>query len=43
LEKGPLADLCTFIAYDSVLELSRLKHLAYLSDGVLEEYEEVAE
>jgi hypothetical protein len=43
LEKGPLAELCTFIAYDSVLELSKLKHLAYLSDGVLEEYEEVAE
>ena len=43
LEKGPLADYCTFISYDSLMELSKLKHLAYLSDSVLEEYEEVAE
>ena len=43
LEKGPLADYCTFMSYDSLIELSRLKHLSYVSDGVLEEYEEVAE
>jgi hypothetical protein len=42
LEKGPLAEPRTFIAYDSVLELHRLKHLAYLPDSVLEEYEELA-
>jgi hypothetical protein len=43
LEKGPLAEFCTFISYDSLLELSRVKHLAYLSDSVLEEYAEMAE
>jgi hypothetical protein len=43
LEKGPMADFCTFISYDSLVELSRLKHLAYVSDSVLEEYAEVVE
>ena len=43
LEKGPLADYCTFISYDSLMELSKLKHLGFLSDSVLEEYTEVAE
>jgi len=43
LDKGPLSDLCTFISYDSIYELSGLKHLSHLSDSVLEDYEEVAE
>jgi hypothetical protein len=43
LEKGPMAEFCTFISYDSLIELSKSKHLAYLSDSVFEEYEEVAE
>lgn len=40
LEKGPLADYCTFLPYGSLRELSELKHLRYLSDDVLEEYAE---
>lgn len=43
LEKGPLAEYCTFISYDSLSELSNHKHLAYLSDSVLDEYAEEAE
>lgn len=43
LEKGPLAEFCTYISYDSLNELSGLKHLKYLTDSVLEEYEEIAE
>jgi hypothetical protein len=43
LDKGPLAESCTFISYDSLYSLAELKHLAYLSDSVLENYEEVAE
>jgi hypothetical protein len=40
LEKGPLSDYCTFIPYGSLHELSKLKHLQYVSDAVLEEYAE---
>lgn len=43
LEKGPLSESCTFLSYDSLRELSQQKHLAYLSDNVLDEYAEEAE
>lgn len=43
LEKGPLFENCTFLTYDSVRELARERHLAHLSDNVLDEYAEVAE
>ena len=43
LEKGPLADSCTYLSYDSLHELVAQKHLAYLSDSVLDEYAEEAE
>jgi len=43
LEKGPLADSCTYVSYDSLRELASDKHLAHLSDSVLDEYAEEAE
>lgn len=43
LERGPLSDLCTYLSYDSLRELVSLKHLAYLSDTVLDEYAEEVE
>lgn len=43
LEKGPLSDSCTYLAYDSVVELAKEKHLSHLSDSVLDEYAEPAE
>jgi hypothetical protein len=43
LEKGPLSESCTFLSYDSLRELARQRHLAYLSDNVLDEYAEEAE
>lgn len=43
LEKGPLYESCTYISYDSVHELANEKHLAHLSDSVLEEYAEQAD
>lgn len=42
LDKGPLANSCTFISYDALDELRRQDHLAHMSDSVLEEYEESA-
>lgn len=43
LEEGPLSERCTFLSYDSIEELAKLKHLAHLSDSVLDEYTEEAE
>ncbi len=43
LEKGPLSESCTFLSYDSVRELARERHLAHLSESVLDEYAEDAE
>lgn len=42
LEGKPLSERCTFLSYDSVRELSELKHLEHLSDSVLDEYQEEA-
>ena len=43
LDRGPLAESCTFLSYDSVRELARQPHLSHLSESVLDEYEEEAE
>jgi hypothetical protein len=39
LEGKPLSQRCTFLSYDSIRELASLKHLAHLSDSVLDDYE----
>jgi hypothetical protein len=43
LERGPLAEACSFVSYDSLYELAQQRHLARMSDAVLEDYEENAE
>ncbi len=43
LERGPLAEACSFISYDSLYELAKQKHLSRMSDSVLEDYEENVE
>lgn len=43
LEKGPLAESCTYLSYESLRELAAQKHLPHLSDTVLDEYAEEAE
>ena len=42
LEAGPLAERCTYLSYDSIEELALEKHLAHLSDSVLDQYTEDA-
>lgn len=42
LERGALAESCTYLSYDSLRELASEKNLAYLSDRVLDEYAEEA-
>lgn len=43
LEGRALAEMCTYLSYDRINEIGELKHLAHLSDKVIEEYEESAE
>lgn len=43
LERGPLAETCTFISYDNLRDLSGQKKLAFLKDEVLDTYAEKAE
>lgn len=43
LEKGPLSESCTYISYDSLLELSKQKHLGRMTDAVLDDYAQQAE
>lgn len=43
LEGRALAEMCTYLSYDNINEIGELKHLAHLSDKVIEEYEESAE
>lgn len=43
LEKGPLAETCTYLSYDAALELQAEKRLEYMTDSVLDEFTEEAE
>jgi hypothetical protein len=43
MEKGPLAELCSYISYESVYELAKEKQLKYMTDSILDEYSEFAE
>ena len=43
LEKGPLAESCSYISYDAIRELASDKKLEHMRDSVLEDYEEIAE
>lgn len=43
LGSKPLSEVCTFIAYDALIELSKTRNLEYLRPEVLDEYSEQAE
>jgi len=38
MERGPLAEICTFIPYDSIYELAKEKRLEYMSDNIVDTY-----
>lgn len=42
LDKGPLANSCTFLSYDAIEEIYKQELLAHMSDSVLGVYEEAA-
>ena len=43
MEKGPLAELCSYISYESVYELAKENRLKYMTDSILDEYSAFAE
>lgn len=43
LEGRPLSEICTYLSYDSVKEIGELKHLARMSDDVIEDYGDTAD
>lgn len=42
LEGRPLAKTCSYLSYDSIIEIGALSHLAHVNDSVLDEYCEEA-
>lgn len=42
LERGPLYESCTYIAYSSLEEVAELPHLVRMSDGILDDFDEHA-
>jgi len=42
MERAPLAELCTFIPYDSIYELSKEKRLEYMTDTIVDTYAQPA-
>lgn len=42
MERGPLSELCTYISYDSVVELGKEPHLEHMNDSIVDEYAEFA-
>ncbi len=40
LERAPLSEICTYVSYDSIKEISTIQHLSYTSDDVLDEFTE---
>lgn len=43
LEGRALAEMCTYLSYDAIREIGESKHLAHLSDNVLDDYEDDAD
>jgi hypothetical protein len=43
LDRGPLAEACTYLSYDSVRELADQRHLSHMTDSIIDDFEESAE
>ena len=43
LDRGPLYDQCSFLAYDSIDSLAETRYFSHMSDTIIGEYEESAE
>lgn len=43
LQKGPLAESCSFVSYDGLAELAKERHLSHMSHSIVDEFAEIAE
>jgi len=43
MENGPLYELCSYVSYDSVYELSKERRLEHMTDTIIDEYYEYLE
>lgn len=43
MEKGPLAELCSYISYESVFELAKDKRLQHMRDTIVDEFSEYSD
>ncbi|GAB4303909.1 MAG: hypothetical protein Kow0068_26010 [Marinilabiliales bacterium] len=43
MEKGPLSELCSYISYDSVIQISKENKLKHMTDSIVDDYIEYAE
>lgn len=43
LERGPLYECCTYLAYEAVIKIASTPHLSHMVDSILEEYVERAD
>lgn len=43
LDRGPLYESCSYLSYEAVEEISSLKHLEFMVDAIIEQYEENVE
>lgn len=43
LERGPLYESCSYLSYEAVSELAKIRHLGHMHDSIVEEYEEFAQ
>jgi hypothetical protein len=43
LERGPLYENCSYLAYDAIRDIAEMKYLGHMNDSIIEEYEEFAQ
>jgi hypothetical protein len=43
MEKGPLSELCSYLSYNSIVELSKERRLEHMTDTIIDEYAEYLE
>lgn len=43
MEKGPLSELCSYLSYDSIIDLSKERRLEHMTDTIIDEYAEYLE
>lgn len=43
MEKGPLSEICSYISYDSIIQISKEDKLKHMTDTIVDDYIEFAE